>query len=62
MEKVTQFQKAHQIWLELDGQDYAERWSLWLHTFYFAQKAKSMGNNLPIGSMNLLETLSGATK
>ena len=49
MEKVTQFQKAHQVWLELNGEDYAEYWSLYFHTFYFPQKAKSMGNNLPLG-------------
>ena len=43
------------------GEEYAEYWTLYFNTFYFAQKAKSMGNNIALGSTSL-RGMTGATK
>jgi hypothetical protein len=49
------------LWAHDKGEEYAEYWTMYFNTFYFAQKAKSMGNNIALGSTSL-RGMTGATK
>ena len=43
------------LWAHDKGEEYAEYWTLYFNTFYFAQKAQSMGNKIPLYSTSLKE-------
>ena len=41
------------LWAHDKGEEYAEYWTLYFNTFYFDQKAQSMGNKIALGSTSM---------